>query len=401
MIDEMTQVRELYAEKEPDPRVEAVLRGRLDDMIRGTAPHRRRRPVVTAAWLALPAAAAATALIVAFGSGQIATPGGPGGATSGPHGSAEVSSAQSVLLAAASAAESSPTGRYWHAKEVHVDRRGVEVGSPGNRYRVGADFVTERWVADNGRSWVGTRLAGYRPLTAGDRAAWKRDGSPTTWKVRQPNGQVLHLSVVPGKGELFPARKDKAHFDVHGEMLSYDQVQNLPTDPAALRAWADGLSKPVELLKRSDGSLTPKGDRHVRAGEEVFVWKPSKGERAFTTAATLAALLHDAPASPELRAAAYRVLADLPNVRNLGPRKDASGRPGVGILFDYRSSLEPRGGGHPGRLAIELIIDPATSKVLSDVIVADPEHPNNERRHNYSLVDVEMTNTAPHVRDLR
>ena len=391
MIDEMTQVRELYAEKEPDPRVEAVLRGRLDDMIRGTAPRRRRRPVVTAAWLALPAAAAATALIVAFGSGQIATP--------GPHGSAEVSSAQSVLLAAASAAESSLAGRYWHAKEVHVDRRGVEVGSPGNRYRVGADLVIERWVAADGRSWVGTRLAGYRPLTAGDRAAWKRDGSPTTWEVRQPNGHVVRLSAVPGKGDLLPARKDKTYFDVYGEMVTYDQVQNLPTDPAALRAWADSLSKPVELLKRGDGSLTPKGDRHVRAGEEVFVLQPSKRERAFTTAATLAALLHDAPASPKLRAAAFRVLADLPNVQNLGPRRDPSGRAGVGILFDYRSSLEPRGGGHPGRRAIELIIDPATSKVLSYVIVDDLEVPN-KRRNGYSLVDVEVTNTAPHVPDL-
>jgi hypothetical protein len=398
VIDEMTHVRELYAETAPDPRVESALRGRLDDVIRGRTPRRRRRPVVAAAWLAMPAAAAATALIVAFGSGQIATPGGqatgPGG-----HGSAGVSSAQSVLLAAASAAESSPTGRYWHTKEVHVDRRGVEVGSRGNRYRVGAGVVTERWVAHDGRSWVGTRPAGYRPLTAGDRAAWKRDGSPTTWEVRQPNGHVVHLSAVPGKGELLPATKDKTYFDVYGKMLTYDQVRSLPTDPVALRAWADSLSKPVELLERADGSLVPKGNGNAGAGE-VVVLRPSKSERAFRTAATLAALLHDAPASPQLRAAAFRALAGLPNVQNLGPRRDASGRQGVGVLFEYRSSLEPRGGGHPGRLAIELIIDPATSKVLADAIVADPESPNDNRGNNYSLVDVEVTDTVPHVPDL-
>jgi hypothetical protein len=86
-------------------------------------------------------------------------------------------------------------------------------------------------------------------------------------------------------------------------------------------------------------------------------------------AEVLANLLVDVPAPPGVRAAAYRALADMPNVRSTGPTRDELGRAGVGILIDAPDSaaiLVPRGGQfEAGEFIRKLIIDPDTSHVLA------------------------------------
>jgi hypothetical protein len=62
------------------------------------------------------------------------------------------------------------------------------------------------------------------------------------------------------------------------------------------------------------------------------------------------------PTSPRLRAALFRVLAELPGVKLLGRQRDRLGRGGIAV------AVTPPGG--PDRVREELLFDPATSNLL-------------------------------------
>ncbi|MGD0553898.1 MAG: hypothetical protein ABSA93_02845 [Streptosporangiaceae bacterium] len=98
--------------------------------------------------------------------------------------------------------------------------------------------------------------------------------------------------------------------------LTYDETQQLPTNPAPLKAW-------LARYERTDISM----------------------------ADALIALQFEVPAPPRVRAAAYRVLASFPDVKNLGPVKG-----GQELLISF-----PSGGGW-----IKLVVDPATSLVRNE-----------------------------------
>ncbi|WP_327419947.1 hypothetical protein OG612_41265 [Streptomyces sp. NBC_01527] len=67
------------------------------------------------------------------------------------------------------------------------------------------------------------------------------------------------------------------------------------------------------------------------------------------------------PVKPGVRAAAYRVMADLPGVRVVGRVTDPLGRKGVGVEFPdtYRTPL--------GSTRQRLVVDPSTGAMLSTV----------------------------------
>ncbi|MGW0479029.1 CU044_5270 family protein [Nonomuraea sp. NPDC003214] len=108
-------------------------------------------------------------------------------------------------------------------------------------------------------------------------------------------------------------------FSMAGRAMTYAQIRDLPADPAALR-------------------------------EHVAAMLPDAG----LLADALGGLLWTKPSPPQVRAAAYRALADLPGVRYLGERTDARGRRGQAFSF-----------GLPSGARRTLVIDPATSQVLS------------------------------------
>ncbi|MEV0383746.1 hypothetical protein [Nonomuraea sp. NPDC050643] len=173
-------------------------------------------------------------------------------------------SGRSILLSAAtSAASSAQDGTYWHVSKLHDgDRR------------------TELWVTRQGRAW-----------------------------------QAEQGRVVPITGG--------SPFSMAGRDLTYQQIQALPSDAAALR-------------------------------ERVAAMLPPGSEGLLADA--LSGLLWTKPSPPGVRAAAYRALADLPEVRYLGAGTDAKGR--TGEAFSY---------GLPSGAERTLIIDPVSSQVLSSV----------------------------------
>ncbi|MEV7007753.1 CU044_5270 family protein [Streptosporangium sp. NPDC051022] len=346
-MDELSTLRELYGEPRPDPLLETRVRERLNaESRRG----RRRLPWTTAMAGLVAAATAAAAVAIAVPATTVfttATPTttapttaiptttgrtgetGEGGGTRVP-GPATTVSGQSILLAAAATAESggAATGAYWHVRKLNRRTYPERLGSGGDRYWVVESRLTEQWVSGDGRVWSGSRALGTRPRSGADEAAWRRDGSPTRWPVREGV-----LSASPGEGSL-KAVTGGAAFSMAGREMTFEQIRRLPADPAAL------LRRVAETV------------RDAPAG-------PSDG----VVADALSGLLWSKPSPPDVRAAAYRALAELPNVRYLGEATDERGRTGAAFSFAPQAAMGVRR---------TLIIDPRSSQVLSSTVTGQP-----------------------------
>ncbi|TMR90230.1 hypothetical protein [Nonomuraea basaltis] len=230
-MDDLELVRDLYGRPQPGPHAEAKVWRRV------VARRRRRR----LSWLAIPAVAAALALVFAMNQ-----PSAPG---------------RSILLAAATSAASGSGGTYWHVKKLHD-----------------GDRVTELWVTRQGEAWTAEQ------------------------------GRVTRIT-------------GRSPFSMAGRDLTFGQIQSLPSEAGVLR-------------------------------ERVAAMLPAGSEGLLADA--LSGLLWTKPSAPGVRAAAYRALADLPEVRYLGARTDARGRAGEAFSFELPSGAQRT-----------LIIDPITSQVLS------------------------------------
>ncbi len=264
-MNDLEMIRTLLAK--PGPSRDVVDRGRrqLQEAMRG--PVRRRRIGWLATGLGLTGAAAAAAVVVTSGAtAPTPTTNSPPAAQSG----------QQILLAAARTAERTPegSGTYWYVKTLLADGEGK----------------SDRW-----ETWT------------------RRDGQ-TWFRGAKTHGRVvkqLRLSQ-PGRFRLVVAE------------LSFGQLQTLPTDPAALKAWI------VKAIEHGKGSERV-SKSHVR--EAIFD--------------ALTSLVSQLPAPPKVRAAAFRAMASLPSVRSLG-----AVRGGQGLLISLAGNQQAR-----------LVVEPATSRV--------------------------------------
>jgi len=370
-MDELTMVRDLLAEPAPCPEVVAEGRERLLHSAAGAVPPagRIRRPALRSALaLGITGAAAAAALAVAtMGSGPGIFPGGGAKVVTG-------GSARSVLLAAAVKAESdAASGTYWHVRSVSRTTLPRKFGHGENRYTLEQLTLTENWTTHAGRSWLGRRQW-VRPKTHEDEVAWKRDGAPTRWCLGQTDTsppQPICLRTAPGTASLTRFGQDTFQI-TEGHDLTFTQLQRLPRDPDALRAWLSRMAR---------------HDLDPSAGTAVVDLNVEN---------ELSDLLVYHPVPPRVRAAAFRALADMPGVVSTGPTHDELGRAGIGIELKPEHAVAVLGGGSavtgPGKLTRMLIIDPHTSHVLADQtrIGARPEPAIDTL-----ILDVGWTNERP------
>ena len=215
---------------------------------------RHRRMGWLAGGLGLTAAtAAAIAVILAVG-----TPGGSGAGGSARPGNTQARgisqlSGRQILLDAATAAAAAPMsdGRYWYVDE-------LASGS--------ADKMTTQ-------SW------------------YTHDGTVYT--------------MIPQDKRVFLA-SPHAGFSVGASSLTYQQIRQLPTNPAALTAWITR-----SFAHPSDPATTPGG-----APRAVYS-PPPRADISSAVAISLSELLDQIPAPRAVRAAAFRALAAMPDVTKL------------------------------------------------------------------------------------
>jgi hypothetical protein len=333
-MDELSMIRELLHEPPADPGV--VERGRerlLESSVSRPRPSAGRPQLWAALGLGLTGAAAAAAVTLGtLGLGAGTTPGGGAPALAAP-------SARTVLLAAAVQAASAPTsGAYWHVRSMARTTLPRRFGHDGHRYRLEQLSITERWTTHSGRTMLGRR-DWVRPKSSRDEAAWRQDGAPGRWCKG-------HTDTAPARPICLRVGPDT--FEVtEGRDLTFAQLQRLPSQPGALRRW-------LMVVARHD--LAPSAGR---------------GVVNLNVEQELANLLVDFPVRPAVRAAAFRALAAMPHVTNVGAMRDELGRPGVGIeIRDPQTAVLVSDGSavgaREGRLSRVLIIDPRTSRILAD-----------------------------------
>ncbi|GAA2636066.1 CU044_5270 family protein [Actinomadura fulvescens] len=305
-MDEFQMIATMLDEP-PTPESEAAVRHRLLNGVREPErPARRawRRPALWSGFgLAATAAVVTGAVVLSSGTTPRAPDSDPGPAAAQPM------SAKTVLLAAAEHAEAAPaTGKYWHVLTVQSSAFWNE---PGDYWMLGRQLIGV-WSRPDGRSWTGHRGLGGVPMTAKDAPAFRRDGSP------DPNPISPVLIKETGTKTFLVCDRE----------MTFKQVQALPTEPGKLKS---ALKRAIPRNHRTAGDTA----------DEVL-------KNCVTD------LLSFVPATPKVRAAAYRMLAAMPGVTAMGEVTDERGRKGFGLHVRVMR-----------RVADTVIIDPRSSLVLS------------------------------------
>ncbi|GAA3790359.1 hypothetical protein GCM10022226_06630 [Sphaerisporangium flaviroseum] len=195
--------------------------------------------------------------------------------------------AASPVQAARSSAE--PTqGTYWRVRTVLTMTHPHQVGTGSNKYWLVERRVIENWAGRDGKHSWGFRPLGAQPKSTADRAAWKRDGSPQKWSYRT-EGMKVDLSMAPEKGTIKPVKG--TGWRIEGRKLSFQDLQAMPTDPAALKEWL------VKAASEGENPVQPQNmDRWLKGA--------------------YASLLYEFPVSKAVRQAAYDALSAMPGVQH-------------------------------------------------------------------------------------
>ena len=210
------------------------------------------------------------------------------------------------------------------------------------RYRI-TDCTT---VADVTRYAVSFQYLGAAPASPSDARAWRRDGSPDHWQ-----GHGI-LSAHPG-----PVTETQDTKHGTGDFGGKNDLW-LPDDPAKLRA--------------------------------VFLAHPQPGAKGRNNVIAAGALMVTGSDNvrPAIRAAAFRVLADVPGVRMRPAVSDPEGQTGTAIWQDFWIGF-----GLHYETTYD-IIDPQTGNFLATDTVArtpitgaPPRHRAGVHRHHQRLVD--------------
>jgi hypothetical protein len=129
-------------------------------------------------------------------------------------------------------------------------------------------------------------------------------------------------------------------FLVGGESFTIDQLQRLPSDPGRLAArLRAAVQEQLEVIGGKPGATGPSAEAAL-----------------FHAAADLLNL----PVTPEVRAAAFEVMAGAEGARLLGRVEDPAGRRGTGVSFPESPEAER-----------VFIVDEATATLLATELVAN------------------------------
>lgn len=287
----------------PDPRMMLAAHQRR------AQPRRRRRLAALTASGAVMAAATAAATVVAVLPGAAAP------------GSGGFRSARDILLTAAvSAARQPASGAYWHTAVLTNYLR------PGQAGRAGTVSASERvstWVSSSPshRSWTAQRWLKGNWLTA--------LGYPP---AHGKPGKSSHVPVIVG-GQ---ARSFTVFY------LTVGELEHLPASPSRLAA-------------------------ALRQAARRWIVTPASAGTVNSVLFRSAFDLLRAPISPRVRAAVFRVLAELPGVRSVGRIRDPRGRLGYGVQMS--------GAVYPGhnrftdqfRFTDTLVVSPRTGNALANM----------------------------------
>ncbi|GAA4926456.1 hypothetical protein HD597_011599 [Nonomuraea thailandensis] len=357
-IDELRAARPAHlGDRQVDEATRAVELARAMARPRPQPSRRRRSRPAWGLGLAGAAAAAVTAVaVVMSGSGAApttprATDGGQVAASAGTGAPRVRLSARDVLLAAAEKADRQPegSGDWW--RSVTVSRHLYAARNGG--YLVMDASRNEGWTpeATGGDQWASSRRLGAGPATEADRTAWERAGAPSEIEVVVPGkgrgkGAYGRMTLSTSEGRATTSHTPLVDGDKVfwlGRNVTMKELRGLPSEPGALKKW---------LMASYAGHGTESTSEKMSG--DAWLFKVSVG------------LIMDMPVTPEVRGAAFRMLAGLDEVRVAENVTDAEGRQGTAVSVEERYE---RGGVSENRL----VFDEATGRALaSEYVVVEP-----------------------------
>ncbi|MEV4256861.1 hypothetical protein AB0J52_27175 [Spirillospora sp. NPDC049652] len=367
-MDEIRTVRDAYGSpRPPTPDEAAAARMRLAALIAAertgaesasapvpaAVPSRRR---LLGGWRLkfgvglLAVGAAAAAVIVVTGQD------GPSGKTAPP-----VAQGEHDFMEVAAKAELAPTGKYWFSDEVSGQ---VYVMRPktGAYAIFGArtESHTYTTTGKKGGTTYHSRDLPARPATPEDEAAWKRAGSPSSFRVWSNDHFWTYTAKTRpwSAGESDAMQGGKFH-GPGGTLLTKDELATLPTDPAAL---ADAF---YSFKGWGGHPLSP-------AYRKKFEAKP--GAKNMTPRAKLVetgGALRGMALPPKVRAGLMRALAAQPGIQTVKDAVDPFGRKGLALSVAPERVTRTAEYGAPKAeqgtytQRTELVFDPKTGELLS------------------------------------
>jgi hypothetical protein len=253
-------------------------------------------------------------------------------------------SARDVLLAAAAKADRQVegSGDYWHSVTVSRELLNVK----GGGYRVLDQSRSEGWTpsAVGGEQWFRSRSLGAKPATEEDRKAWEQAGSPAEVDVVVPGkggapGKDGTISLSTSEGRSTTGHSPLVDGDKVfwlGRNVTMKDLRGLPSDPGKLKK---------RLMASYEGHGTESSSEKMSG--DAWLFKVSVG------------LIMDMPVTPEVRGAAFRMLAELGNVEVAENVTDSEGRPGTAVSVEESTQWG-------GVSATRLIFDEATGQALAN-----------------------------------
>nr|BFE74255.1 hypothetical protein GCM10020092_075560 [Actinoplanes digitatis] len=346
-MDELDLLATARPATPPTAETTAAARDRLFDLMNAerlaaAAPRRRNRLL---GWGLIPAMAAAVALLMVL----TVSWGGPGAP---PGGDVDIADAgprppqrlRNLLLAAAdrTSGDGPAVGRYWVSRVESGTL--LQVGGAGEPVRDHGPHRGDDLARGPPRRpcRVSPAVGGGAPASDTDRAAWRRAGSPSSWPIDESCPTTSgRYTAGAGATRTVVGKPGASTFLIGGGYLTAAQARDLPADPVRLQAWLVGS------LRRGSPNLTA-----AELSKGVFD--------------SMINLLYQAPGTPAVRAAAYRLLADLPGLRDLGTVTDPKGRPGTAVtLVTNEETPGVRQADTGGAREVRLIFDPESGRPLA------------------------------------
>ena len=274
-----------------------------------------------------------------------------------------------VLLSMADSVRNQATqGDYWQFEtQDQYLSIAPAAGSAAGQPFVIADVSETDWSIGVKPGEQSQRVSGLNakrgPWTPQDIRRWQSAGSPATVEidpgVSKGSGK-LEMAVGAGRPYVDHTDYGDAIVALGSKNVNYAYLQQLPGN-------LNELAMMLNKMYQEDG-----GTRNTDQPDWMF---------------NQVGNLITFPVSGAVRAAAYRVLAALPGISSLGTVTDPLGRTGVGV------ALPPQQMGDLGQEQQQLIVDPATSTILSQqtVLVAPSRFAASAGMRPGTVIDYQAT----------
>lgn len=308
-MDDMQLVRDLYPEPAP-PAAGEIAQAKA---LLAEPPRRVPRQLrLGLGGVAVAGTAAAVAIALTAGNAPATRPAAAGPAAAGPGGDpAPMTPTQAILTAADRAAEQ-PAGQYWYTDQ--IESQSAIVTPPTGAYAITGAPGTEHfswWGAKPGTGeafWDRTLPA--RPASPADEAAWRKAGSPGTFRVWAGD----HYDTVSATGTTWQSdHPDPAGGGEFAGGMSLADLRKLPTDPVKLREMF------FSRAAMSSAGLPADAAPSAALGSVAY-------------------FLGAAPLPPRVRAGLIRAMALEPGVTGLGAVTDPLGRSGMALAAPDQAS---------------------------------------------------------------